>query len=78
MMSPQCSRIERVIVAGDRRDLRGSSDCRSARAIAAMPASASIRSLSRATSACFEPMLSYTVCAETPAASAMSRTLVRV
>ena len=46
--------------------------------IAAMPASTSIRSFRRATSACFDPMLSYTVCADTPAASAMSRTLVRL
>jgi hypothetical protein len=45
--------------------------------MAAIPASESIRSLSRATSACLEPTLSYTVCAETPAARAMSRTLVR-
>ena len=43
-----------------------------------MSASSSIRSLRRATIACFEPMLSYTVCADTPAASAMSRTLVRL
>ena len=32
----------------------------------------------RATIACLDPMLSYTVCDETPAASAMSRTLVRL
>ncbi len=28
--------------------------------------------------ACFDPMLSYTVCDDTPAASAMSRTVVRL
>ena len=56
---------------------RGSSDSAAARARAAIPASASMRSLSDDTSACFEPTLSYTVWAETPAALAMSRTLVR-
>ncbi len=56
----------------------GSVDCAAAMLIAAMPASSSMRSFNRATSACFDPMLSYTVCADTPAASAMSRTLVRL
>ena len=55
----------------------GSSDSAAPRARAAMPASSSIRSLSGETSSCFEPALSYTVWAETPAALAMSRTLVR-
>ena len=58
MMSPQCSRIDRVILADSAATSRGSLDRAAAPAIAAMPASASIRSLSRATSACFEPMLS--------------------
>ena len=44
----------------------------------AMSASTSIRSFRRATIACFDPMLSYTVCDDTPADSAMSRTLVRL
>ena len=76
-MSPQCSRIERATRAEIAATTCGSSDCRSARTIAPMPASASIRSLSWATSCCLEPTLSYTVWADTPAALAMSRTLVR-
>ena len=56
----------------------GSFDCDSRRTVSAMSASPSIRSFSRDTIDCFEPMLSYTVCAETPAARAMSRTLVRL
>ena len=76
-MSPQCSRIDRATRACVAATSRGSADSAAARAMAAIPASESIRSLSRATSACLEPTLSYTVCAETPAARAMSRTLVR-
>ena len=55
----------------------GSPDSAAERAMAAMPASESMRSLSRDTRACLEPTLSYTVWADTPAAWATSRTLVR-
>ena len=78
MTSPQCSRIDLVTLADVAATSIGSLDRAAPAAMAAIPASASIRSLSRATSACFDPMLSYTVCEETPAASAMSRTLVRL
>ena len=67
-MSAQCSRIDRVIFAGIAATCCASFDSATAPTIAAMPASVSMRSLSRATTACFDPMLSYTVCAETPAA----------
>jgi hypothetical protein len=77
-MSLQCSTIDRVILADMDAISVGSSDRMAASAIFITPASLSMRSLRRSTSTCFEPMLSYTVWAETPAASAMSRTLVRV
>ena len=57
-MSSQCSRIDRVMRAGVAASSRGSSSSASPRAIAPMPASLSIRSLSAATSACLEPTLS--------------------
>ena len=75
-MSPQFSRIDRVTRAGAAAISEGSPDSAAARAMAGTFASSSIRSFSRSTSACFEPTLSYTVCAETPAPLAMSRTLV--
>ena len=76
-MSPQFSRIDLVMRAEAAATSPGPSDSAAERAMGAIPASASMRSLSDDTSACFEPTLSYTVCADTPAALAMSRTLVR-
>ena len=76
-MSSQCSRIARVMRADAVASSCGSSVSPSRWTIAPMPASRSMRSLSAATSACFEPTLSYTVWGDTPAAWAMSRTLVR-
>ncbi len=77
-MSSQCSRIDLVIRADIAATCCASREPAAALAMAPMLASESIRSFSRATTACFDPMLSYTVWAETPAACAMSRTLVRV